>query len=91
MKVESMIDVDRADQIVREIEGLVTMAEPALEADELETLNDAMDFIEDAAGIQTGEKLMDSPTTGTTYRVTRWVDAGEGQVVALAKTEADDR
>lgn len=91
MKVESEVDVDRADQLVRELEGLVTMAEPALEENELESLNDAMGFIEDVAGIETGKQFMESEMTDRTYLVTRWVEMGDGQIMALSKREVEDR
>lgn len=90
MKVESDVDVDRADHLVRDLEGLVTMAEPALEPEELDTLNEAIEFIEDVGGIQTGERYMESEMTDTTYRVTRWVELGDGQVMALSKTEVTE-
>lgn len=66
------------------------MAEPALEPEELNTLSEVAEFLEDAACIETGEQIMESPTTETKYRVTRWIDAGDGQVVALAKEEIDE-
>jgi hypothetical protein len=89
MKVESDIDATRAAQLVNDLRGVSRRAERALEADELRTLNQVANFLESAACIETGERIMESPATGTTYRVTRWIDAGGGQVVALAKEEID--
>lgn len=40
--------------------------------------------------IETGERIMESPLTGNTYRVTKWVDKGDGKVVALEKELVDD-
>lgn len=39
--------------------------------------------------LSTGEKIMESPVTGTTYRVTKWIDKGEGRCVAVQKEEID--
>lgn len=39
---------------------------------------------------KTGERYMTSPLTGTTYRVTKWVDTGDGKAVALEKEEIDE-
>lgn len=89
MKVETVVDADRADQLVSDVHAVVTAAEPALEDDELETLSEVVEFIEDVACIETGERIMESPITEKKYRVTRWIDAGEGQVVALAKEELE--
>lgn len=35
--------------------------------------------------IETGEKILTSPITGHRYRVTRWVNKGDGKFVALEK------
>lgn len=35
--------------------------------------------------IETGERYMESPLTGDTYRVTKWVPKGDGKIVALEK------
>lgn len=40
--------------------------------------------------IETGERFMTSPLTGETYRVTKWVEDGDGRMVALHKEPADD-
>lgn len=40
--------------------------------------------------IETGERIMTSPVTDTVYRVTKWVDKGDGRVVALEKEALDD-
>jgi len=35
--------------------------------------------------VETGERIGESPTTGQRYRLTKWVDQGDGQLVALEK------
>jgi len=40
--------------------------------------------------IETGEKILESPLTGNTYRVTKWVDQGDGKFVAIEKELIDD-
>ena len=40
--------------------------------------------------IETGEKIMQSPLTGNTYKVTKWVDKGDGKFVALEKELVED-
>jgi hypothetical protein len=89
MNVDTVVDATRAAQLVSELRGVSRTAEPALEASELETLSEVADFIEEAACIDTGERIMESPVTDTKYRVTRWIEAGDEQVVALAKEEVE--
>jgi hypothetical protein len=38
--------------------------------------------------VESGERIVESPLTGTTYRVTKWVEKGDGRIVALEKEEA---
>jgi hypothetical protein len=38
--------------------------------------------------IETGEKICRSELTSTVYRVTRWVELGDGKIVALHKEPA---
>ena len=40
--------------------------------------------------IETGEMVMHSQLTGETYRVTKWVDKGDGNYVSLYKEPIDD-
>lgn len=40
--------------------------------------------------VETGERIMESPVTDTTYCVTKWVDKGDGRVVALEKEPIDE-
>lgn len=87
MKVETMVDATRSAQLIEDLRGVAHTAEPALEPDELQTLHEVAGFLEDTACIETGERIMESPTTENVYRVTRWIDVGDGQVVALAKEE----
>lgn len=35
--------------------------------------------------IETGERITESPLTGETYRVTRWVEPQEDRIIALQK------
>lgn len=90
MNVDTVVDATRAAQLVSDLRALSRNAEPALEPDELRTLSEAAEFLEDAACIETGEEIMESPVTEAKYRVTRWIDAGDGQVVALAKEEIEE-
>lgn len=90
MKVETLVDATRADQLLTDLRRVTRYAEPALEDEELQTLSEVADWIENTACIETGECIKESPTTEKTYRVTRWIDAGDGQVIALSKEEIDD-
>lgn len=47
------------------------------------------DYPED--DIKTGVKFLRSPITDTLYRVTKWVDKGEGRFVAIEKEEVDEQ
>jgi len=40
--------------------------------------------------IETGERISRSPMTGTWYKVTKWVDLGDGKLKALEKEELPD-
>jgi hypothetical protein len=37
--------------------------------------------------VKTGERYAKSPMTGNWYRVTKWIDHGDGKIQARAKTE----
>lgn len=37
-----------------------------------------------------GERLMESPITGDVYRVTRWIEAGDGRAIALEKEPVEE-
>jgi hypothetical protein len=39
--------------------------------------------------VETGERYAKSPMTGTWYRVTKWIDHGDGKIQARAKTEVE--
>lgn len=39
----------------------------------------------------TPERYMKSPITGKTYRVTEWLDKGDGKFVALEKEAIEDQ
>lgn len=40
--------------------------------------------------VETGERVMQSPVTGTEYLVTKWVEKSDGRAIALEKEELDD-
>ena len=90
MNVETTVDPNDADRLVTDLHRVLRDAEPALTDTERETLEATIEWIEDAACIETGERLMDNPATDMTYRVTRWIDAGDGNVIALSKQEVED-
>ena len=35
--------------------------------------------------IESGTRVLQSPTTGIVYRVTKWIDKGDGKYVAVEK------
>lgn len=39
--------------------------------------------------VETGERYAQSPITGDYYRVTQWVDHGDGKIQARQKEEVD--
>lgn len=40
--------------------------------------------------IETGTRVLQSPTTGIVYRVTKWIDKGSGKYVAVEKEPLPD-
>lgn len=40
--------------------------------------------------VESGEKHLRSPLTGKLYRVTKWIDKGDGEYIAIQKEEVDD-
>jgi hypothetical protein len=40
--------------------------------------------------IETGTRVLQSPTTGIVYRVTKWIDKGDGKYVAVEKEPLPD-
>lgn len=40
--------------------------------------------------IEYGERIIESPLTDAKYRVTRWVEKGDGKIDALKKEKIDD-
>jgi hypothetical protein len=89
--VTSEIDARHAARLAERLRRIVMEAEPALEPDEMGVLSETADFPDDAAGVERGERLTQSPTTGQTYAVRKWIDLGDGEIIALAKelVEAD--
>jgi hypothetical protein len=65
-------------------------AEPALEPDEMGVLDEAADFLDDAAGVEYGKRLKQSPVTGEMFVVRKWIDLGGGQIIALEKEPVED-
>ena len=43
----------------------------------------------DTGDIETGIRYAKSPMTGTYYRVTKWIDHGDGKIQAREKHEVD--
>jgi hypothetical protein len=91
------IDPRHAARLADRLRSLITKAEPALQKDELETLSQTASFLDDAAGVERGERVMERPTTGKTYVVHRWIELGDAGVIALEsepaapeKIEAED-
>lgn len=89
MKVEMMVDAPRADQLAKDVRRVSRAADPALEGDELQVLDEVADFLEETACIETGERFMESPVTDKVYRVTKWIETDDGQLMALDKEEVD--
>jgi hypothetical protein len=88
--VTSQIDALHAAHLAERLRSVVTRAEPALEPDELETLTETAAYLDETAGVQRCERRMQSPATGETYVVHKWIDLGDGCVTALAKEPAED-
>ena len=88
--VTSEIDARHAARLASRLRGIVMEAEPALEPDEMGYLDEAADFLDDAAGVEYGKRLKQSPATGETFVVRKWIDCGDGQIIALAKEPAED-
>jgi len=66
--VTSEIDAQRAAQIADRLRGIATAAEPALESAELVFLDKTADFLDDAAGVERGERVMQSSATAASRR-----------------------
>ena len=87
--VTSEIDARHAARLAQRLRRVVMDAEPALEPDEMGFLGEAADFLDDAAGVERGMRLRQSPTTGEMYIVRKWIDLGDGKIIALEKEPAD--
>ena len=88
--VSAEIDVQHAAQLAERLRGIAMDAEPALEPDEMGLLGEAADFLDDAAGVERGMQLKQSSVTGEIFVVRKWIDLGDGQIIALEKEPADD-
>lgn len=54
-----------------------------------EERKDAVERALDALVVK-GDRVMESPATGEKYRVTKWVDLGDGKVTALEKEPIEE-
>ena len=86
--VTAEIDAREAARLADRLRRIGTEAEPALEPEEMSVLGEAADFLDDAAGVKRGKEVKQSPATGKVYIVRKWIDRGDGQVIALAKEPA---
>jgi len=86
MNLETELDPLEVNQHVEALEGVICAIEPALDDDEYMTLKEISMYLEKLANIETEERYVESPITGVRYRTTRWVDLGDGKIVALEKT-----
>lgn len=89
MKLEMMVDAPRAHRLAKDARRVSQGAEPALEDDELQILDEVAEFLEETACVETGERFMESSVTDKVYRVTKWIETDDGQFRALEKEEAD--
>jgi len=87
--VTAEIDAQNAARLAERLRSIVMEAEPALRPDEMGYLKTAANLLDDAAGVERGKQLKESPVTGETYVVRKWIDLGEGKIIALAKEPAD--
>jgi len=83
--VTAQIDARHAARLADRLRRIATEAEAALESGEMGYLDQAADFLEDAAGVERGKQVKQSTVTGEVYVVSKWINRGDGQVVALTK------
>ena len=88
--VTAEIDALEAARLADRLRDVVMDAEPALEPDEMGALDEAAIFLDGAAGVTYGTRLKQSPLTGETYVVEKWIDHDDGRLIALAKEPAGD-
>jgi hypothetical protein len=86
----SEIDARHAAQLAERLRAITMESRPALADDQLDVLDEAAGFLDDAAGVERGERVMESSMTGETYVVHKWIDLGDAGVIALAKEPAED-
>lgn len=77
------VDARHAAQLADRLRDITMESRPALADDQLEALNKAAELLDDAAGVERGERVMESPTTGETYIVEKWIELGDAGVIAL--------
>jgi hypothetical protein len=85
MNIETELDASHAAALLEELTGVIHTAEPGLTDDEVGTLVEVAEWIEDVANVETGEKLVESPATGETYKATQWIERDDGRILALEK------
>ena len=88
--VTSEIDAQRAARLAEGLRAIGRKAEPALEPDELDHIDVTAAKLEEAAHVEHGERVMQSPATGETYVVQKWIDLGDAGVIALSKEPTED-
>lgn len=88
--VAAEIDAQHAARLAERLRGIAMDPESALRPDEVGYLDEAADFLEDAAGVERGKRVKQSPVTGETFVVRKWIDCGGGQIIALAKEPLED-
>jgi len=89
MNIETELDASHAAALLDDLAGVIHTAEPGLTDDEVGTLVEVAEWIEDIANVETGEKIVSSPATGATYKATQWIERDDGRVLALEKQEVE--
>lgn len=88
--VTAEIDARKAARLADRLRDVVTDAEPPLEPEEMAVLDKTACFLDRAAGVKHGAIIKQSPLTGETYVVEKWIDLDDGGIIALAEEPADD-
>ena len=88
--VAAEIDAQHAARLAERLRGIAMDPESALRPDEVGYLDEAADFLEDAAGVERGKRVKQSPVTGETFVVRKWIEHRGEQVVALTKEPVED-
>ena len=88
--VTAEVDAREAARLADRLRGVVMVAEPVLEPEEMGVLDEAASFLDDAAGFERGMQLKQSPLSGEIYIVEKWIELDDGKVIALEKGPAED-